>query len=64
MASIEKVHSGITIAVSLYHFHAATGKNMLVVDSKPINETSLEKSAIRKILQQRGSDSIKMDSVK
>ena len=40
-ASFEKVNSGNTIAVSLYHFHAATGKNMLVVYSKPINETSL-----------------------
>ena len=50
-----------TIAVSLYNFHAATGENMLVVDSKPLRNLTrhLIKSAIRKILQQRGSDSIK-----
>ena len=47
--------------MSLYNFHAATGENMLVVDSKPLRNLTrhLIKSAIRKILQQRGSDSIK-----
>ena len=47
--------------MGLQQLHVATGENMLIVDSKPINEphSSSEQSAIRKILQQRGSDSIK-----